>query len=141
MLREGVEPVSGRSLENSLLVYRVDRLENSAPDIISVRTRSFNSANQGRLIKNYLDDANLNEGKEEEGFFIGRVAPGKPRPDRREIGIAVYGWPVGVGAEITLDVAKDLKPYFVFVMKRWVMFNIRTGEIYGTSKVDGKLFP
>lgn len=141
MLRDGVEPVSGRSLENSLLVFRVDRLENSAPDTISVRTRSFTSGNQGRLIKNYLDDANFNEGKEDEGFFLGRVAPGKPKPDRREIGIAVYGWPVGVGAEITMDVNKDLKHYFVFVMKRWVMFNLRTGEIYGTSKVDGKLFP
>ncbi|MBP6003754.1 MAG: carboxypeptidase regulatory-like domain-containing protein [Pyrinomonadaceae bacterium] len=141
LLRDGVEPVSGRRLDDSMLVYRIEQYYSPEPNTISVGASSFSKGTRGHLIKNYQDSSDLNEGKPDEGFFIGRVPPGKPMPDRRDVAIAVYGWPVGAATYIDMAASKDQTNYFVFVMKRWVMFNIRTGEIYGRSKVDGKLFP
>lgn len=141
MLREGVEPVSGRRLDDSLIVYRVQRYQSPEPNTISLPVSSFGAGTQGHLFKNYLENEEFNKGKRDEPYFIGRVPPGRPMPDRRDVAIAIYGWPVGATSYVEMITPKDLTYYFGFVMKRWVMFNLRTGEIYGTSKVDGKLFP
>ena len=54
-------------------------------------------------------------------------------PDKRDLGIAVYGWTIGAQESDS----EGIEQHIGFVMKRWVMYNIHTGEVYGTSETDG----
>lgn len=140
LLRDTVEPVSGRRFDDSLFVYRIPRYYTREPNTISVSVTSFSEGTRGFLVKSYMDHT-FNKGEADGGYFVGRVPSGKPMPNRRDIAIAVYGWSIGITEEADMAVHKDVATHFGMVMRRWVMFNIRTGEVYGTSKTDGTLFP
>lgn len=52
-------------------------------------------------------------------------------PDKRDVAVAVYGWIIGARED------DGSSPHLALVPRRWVMYNIHTGDVYGTSEANG----
>ena len=134
MLKNTVDPASGRRLDDSLFIFRVKSLSGRDPAKELVTMDLFLERGSVRFYDSYDNSADLSPEESLSGYitFKGNMRPGQPVPDKRDLAIAAYGWTVGAAqAEDSTD------PHLGFVVKRWVIYNVHTGEIYGTSERNG----
>lgn len=139
MLKGNADPTSGRRLDDSLFVFRVRTLYGGGPNELKTPV-PFLRLGSVRFYSAYGNGFDVTADGELDFYiiFTGKLRPGQPVPDKRDLAVATWGWTIGAH-ESDRD---GTQQYINFVMKRWVIYNIHTGEIYGTgtSKTDGKLF-
>ena len=135
-LNNTFDPASGRRLDDSIFVFRARTLYGGGPNELKIPI-GFLRLGPVRFFSAYGNGFDLTIDGERtldvSVVFSGKVRPGQPVPDKRDLAIAVYGWTIG--AQETDS--EGIEQHIGFVMKRWVMYNIHTGEVYGTSEPNG----
>jgi hypothetical protein len=134
MLKSTSDPGSGRRLDDSLIIFRLRSLYGSDPAKELVTSDLFLHLDSVHLYDSYDNGADLTPGDTLSGYisFAGKVRPGRPIPDKRDLAVAAYGWIIGAGEN-----DESSGPHLGLVVRRWVLFNINTGEVYGTSEANG----
>jgi len=131
-IKTTVDPVSRRPNDNALVVFRVKSLHGKDPAKELTTIGTFLEIESVRLYDSYDRAVNLTpESPDDTITFRGKVPPGRPVPDKRDVAVAVYGWIIGLGDN------DGSSPHLALVPRRWVMYNIHTGDIYGTTEASG----
>ena len=145
MLKNTIDPVSGRRLDDSLVIFRVKGLLGSDPAKELLTGDLYLERGSVHLYDSYDNLFNLTQKDSLKVYipFRGKVRPGQPIPDKRDLAVAAYGWIIGAGdygETIILGrkVEESEGRFLGLVVRRWVLFNINTGEIYGTSEAYGE---
>lgn len=131
-IKTTVDPVSRRPNDNALVVFRVKSLHGKDPAKELTTIGTFLEIESVRLYDSYDRANNLTPERPDDTItFRGKVPPGRPVPDKRDVAVAVYGWIIGLGEN------DGSSPHLALVPRRWVMYNIHTGDIYGTTEASG----
>ncbi len=134
MLKNTIDPASGRRLDDSLFIFRVKSLYGRDPVKEIVTGDFFLRLDSVHLYDSYDNGSDLTPEDSLSAYitFNGKVRPGQPIPDKRDLAVAAYGWTIGAKEH-----DDSPSPHLGLVVRRWVMYNIHTGEIYGTSEANG----
>ncbi len=127
-----IDPGSGRPNDNALVVFRVKSLHGKDPAKELTTIGIFLEIESVRLYDSYDRAYSITPERPDDTItFRGKVPPGRPVPDKRDVAVAVYGWIIGAREN------DGSSPHLALVPRRWVMYNIHTGDIYGTTEASG----
>lgn len=131
-IKNTIDPGSGRPNDNALVVFRVKSLHGKDPVKELTTLGTLLEIESVRLYDSYDGEYSITpESPDDTITFRGKVSPGRPVPDKRDVAVAVYGWIIGARED------DGSSPHLALVPRRWVMYNIHTGDVYGTSEANG----